>query len=309
MRSTEVCVVGAGPAGSAAAIRLAQLGHRVLLVERGGPGRAPAAESLPPSALPGLEQLGVRAAVEAAGFLRPRGSLVEWDGAAREVDGGGAAGFQVERARLDELLREAAMAAGAGLRRPAAVRSIEHDAGAWRLRLADGETLEAQAVVDARGRRAGAALRPPTAALCAEWQGANACAGHGRVQALREAWVWAAPLPDGRCSVAVFADAARMAALGGPGRAAFYDEAVARAGLLDPVLRHARRGPLRVRDASARRHPTPADERGLLRVGEAACALDPLSSQGLACALRQGVQAAACLHTALVRPADAAWAW
>ncbi|HEY2925983.1 FAD-dependent oxidoreductase, partial [Piscinibacter sp.] len=49
MNTVDVCVIGGGPAGSASAIRLAQLGHRVVLVERAPRGRAHVGESLPPS--------------------------------------------------------------------------------------------------------------------------------------------------------------------------------------------------------------------------------------------------------------------
>src|ERR1700704_4556955 len=99
----DVCVIGGGPAGAASALRLARLGHRVVLVERAARGRPHVGESLPPTVLPLLAELGVRERVEAAGFLRPRGALVHWgEGEARETfDDAGEAGFQVDRGRFD----------------------------------------------------------------------------------------------------------------------------------------------------------------------------------------------------------------
>jgi hypothetical protein len=44
------------------------------------------------------------------------------------------------------------------------------------------------------------------------------------------------------------------------------------------------------------------------KVGEAAFSIDPLSSQGVQAALRSAWQAAACIHTAVHRPADASLA-
>ena len=82
---TDVTVVGGGPAGAASAIRLAQLGHRVVLVERAERGRPHVGESLPPTVLPLLQTLGVGERIEAARFLRPRGAIVQWDGVLRDV--------------------------------------------------------------------------------------------------------------------------------------------------------------------------------------------------------------------------------
>jgi flavin-dependent dehydrogenase len=64
----DVCVVGAGPSGSALAIRLAQLGHDVSVIERSMFPRSHVGESLSPGIWPQLELLGVAQAVAAAGF-------------------------------------------------------------------------------------------------------------------------------------------------------------------------------------------------------------------------------------------------
>jgi uncharacterized protein len=74
----EVCVIGGGPAGSAIASRLAQLGHDVLLIEAESCPRRRAGESLSPGIFPLLEQLGVRAEVEGAACLRPGSARVRW---------------------------------------------------------------------------------------------------------------------------------------------------------------------------------------------------------------------------------------
>src|SRR5213594_5124242 len=100
--STDVVVLGGGPAGAACALRLARLGHRVTLVERAERGRPHVGESLPPTVLPLLQTLGVGERVEAARFLRPRGAIVQWDGVLRDVrdDARDEPGFQVDRGRF-----------------------------------------------------------------------------------------------------------------------------------------------------------------------------------------------------------------
>ncbi|HKP75126.1 MAG TPA: FAD-dependent oxidoreductase, partial [Longimicrobiaceae bacterium] len=66
--SREVVVVGAGPAGSATAARLAQAGHDVLLLDRAVfPRRKPCAECVNPAGVQALRRLGAWDAVSAAG--------------------------------------------------------------------------------------------------------------------------------------------------------------------------------------------------------------------------------------------------
>src|SRR5207247_935039 len=128
---TDVTVVGGGPAGAASAIRLAQLGHRVVLVERAERGRPHVGESLPPTVLPLLQTLGVGERIEAARFLRPRGAIVQWDGLLRDVrdDARDEPGFQVDRGRFDALLLDAACACGVTLLQPVAAAEPARCAG------------------------------------------------------------------------------------------------------------------------------------------------------------------------------------
>ncbi len=300
----DVCVIGGGPAGAACALRLAQLGHDVLLIERAPRGRPHVGESLPPSVLPWLEQLGVREAVEGAGFLRPRGSLVQWDGGLRDNSGdagSGEPGFQVDRARFDALLLEAAVAAGANVLHAVSALTPLRDEHGLRVPLADGRVVHAQRLVVATGRRAGEHAGVRTAALYAYWDGHGIDDPRTRVEAGDEAWYWGAPLPDGSFNATVFVDAARCTGMDPVRREAWYRELLMQSALLRPCLRGRRRDAVRVCDATPRVDPHPIDER-VVKVGEAAFSLDPLSSQGVQAALRSAWQAAACVHTMTRRP-------
>lgn len=65
----DVIVVGAGPAGSAAAARLAQLGHDVLLLDKNDfPRDKPCGDGIPPGTIEILNGLGMADALRAAGF-------------------------------------------------------------------------------------------------------------------------------------------------------------------------------------------------------------------------------------------------
>lgn len=304
-----ICVIGGGPAGAACALRLAQLGHEVVLVERAPRGRPHVGESLTPAVLPLLQALGVREAVERAGFLRPRGALVQWEGALRDLPGDEAeAGFQVDRGRFDALLLEAAQRAGVQVLQPATAWPPSAGPQSVSVRLHDGRLLQAEQVVLAHGRRGGFAGRARTAALYAYWEGsALARDPRTRVQSAPQAWYWGAPLPDGSFNAAVFVDAQRCAGLAPEQRQACYRDLVLASPLLAPVLQSRARGPVQVCDATPRTDAQPVSGR-VWKVGEAAFSIDPLSSQGVQAALRNALQAAACVHTAVRRPQDAALA-
>src|SRR5581483_3748225 len=77
MRAAEVIVVGAGPAGAATAILLAQAGHEVLLLDRARfPRDKVCGEYLSPEGSRILDRLGVLKAVEAAGARPLRGMRI-----------------------------------------------------------------------------------------------------------------------------------------------------------------------------------------------------------------------------------------
>jgi len=309
--SAEVCVLGGGPAGAAAALRLSQLGHRVMLVDRPRRARVRIGESLPPSVLPLLATLGLRARIEDAGFLRSRGALVHWDGSAPPMAQSQAAeaGLQVERERFDALLIDGAKAADVQVVHASAGAPVRVDAH-WHVPLREGGSVRSAVVIDARGRRAHPVEGPRTVALCAEWAGpAPPADSRTRVEAGASAWCWALPLSDGGVTAAAFIDAQRCAGIDAVERARLYQDLIAASPLLADLLAGRQCGKVLACDATPCAVPDAAPEPGLLRVGEAAFAIDPLSSQGVAAALRSAVQAAACVRTALRRPDDAALAW
>jgi len=149
-------IVGGGPAGAAAAIRLAEAGRRPLLIERSrGDQDALCGGFLSWTALAALDRLGIdRAALGAAPvdrmvLLSPAG------GAEARLPSPAAA---VSRQRLDRLLIERAARAGARIERGVHARSLDGD----RLVTADGAALGFAALVLASGKHdLRGAARPP----------------------------------------------------------------------------------------------------------------------------------------------------
>ena len=148
MRRTAVLIVGGGPAGAAAAIRLGQAGRAPELVERSeGPRDVVCGGFLGWDALAALERLGVRA--EALG-ARPIHRL-RLIGGGRIVEAAlphPAAGLS--RRTLDAALLAAACDAGAAVSRGCAVRAA--DGETRRVRLDDDSEIEAEALLLATGK-------------------------------------------------------------------------------------------------------------------------------------------------------------
>ena len=147
MARYDAIVVGAGPAGSTAAYRLATDGASVLLLDRarfprdkpcGGGVTMRALRELPFSIDPVVEHI-VTKAVLRHGFRR-----------STERGTGGPLAFMTQRRRLDHFLVEKAVAAGAELREGAKATGFEPDARGVTV-AAGGERLRAAAVIGADG--------------------------------------------------------------------------------------------------------------------------------------------------------------
>src|SRR6185436_1323105 len=119
MPSVDVLIVGAGPAGCAAAIRAASHGLTVALVERTRFPRDVPGEALHPDVDSVFHQLGVSEAVSDAGFIRYPGWMRERSGERTFVPFLGGVGFrfgyQAWRSTLDSILVAHAQRAGVGV--------------------------------------------------------------------------------------------------------------------------------------------------------------------------------------------------
>ena len=118
--ATDVLVVGGGPAGCAAAIRLAAVGHRVTVLEtEAGASPSRAGDLLVPAAVDELADLGID--VDAVGANRITGTRLSHGGRSVPVRWphtrvGTSTGAVVRRSALNDALRARAGAVGADLR-------------------------------------------------------------------------------------------------------------------------------------------------------------------------------------------------
>ena len=159
--STDVLIVGAGPAGSVAAGFLRQQGRRVLVLEREQFPRFSIGESLLPQSMEYIQAAGMLQDVVEAGFQYKNGAAFAWGDKYTAFDfrdkfsDGWATTYQVQRATFDKVLADAAARMGAEIRFKHEVTAIDLDGDQPRVRArdADGNDYEVQArfVLDASG--------------------------------------------------------------------------------------------------------------------------------------------------------------
>lgn len=302
----SVCIMGGGPAGSIFAIRMAELGHQVDVIEAAAFPRPQLGESLSPGVQALLQSVGAAGALDGA---RPaRDVEVAWDGPALIRKGEREAGLLVDRGIFDRVLLDRARRLGVRVHQPARIVDRKQTGNGWRLTIATAEgkeILQVDFLADARGRAGAAAWRrdttgPATLALHAYWKGA-ALPAHPVIRAGDAAWYWAVPLPDGTCHLQVFVDAKQFGALPKATLEARYLELLGHSGFNTGVCQ----SPVQATDATphvALNAATPSS----IALGETALALDPLSSSGVQKAIQTSLAGAVVANTLIRSRASAA---
>jgi geranylgeranyl reductase family protein len=319
----DLLVVGAGPAGSAVAIRAARAGLRVRVLDRARfPREKACSEYMSPETLRQLDQLGVLQTLDAAGGHPLAGTTVVGPDGARLTGRFARAGWapfrptglSLPRRILDMTLVDAARAAGAEVHEGLAVEDLLYDRGAVAGVVArDGagapETFRARLVVGADGLRSIVARRlgvrhrghPSRIAFVAHVAGVTGLGDCAEMHVGREGYVGLNPLGGGVTNVSLVVPRRLARAARGDANQFFSDQLgtfpgvrgrVSAFGLVRDVLVT---GPF----ASRARRVT-AD--GALLIGDAADFFDPFTGEGICTALRTGAMAAEAAIGALAHP-------
>jgi flavin-dependent dehydrogenase len=292
VRRTAALIAGAGPAGCAAAIRLAAGGVRAVLVERSdGPRDVVCGGFLGWDALGALERLGVDAASLGA---RPITRLRLATGRATFEAPLPHAAVGLSRRTLDTALQDAAVAGGAELLRGRAMRAA--DLPSRTLRLEDGEELQGEALLIAtgkhelRGAERGADLAEAPLGLRASVPGAADLEGTIELHLFDGGYAGALLQEDGTANLCLSVSRARLKSAGG------VEPLLAELGDEVPVLgRRLKAGALTPWSAVAgvpygwRAKGTEAQ---VYRVGDQAAVIASLAGDGVAIALESGIAAA-----------------
>jgi flavin-dependent dehydrogenase len=310
----DVVVVGAGPAGSAASTLIARGGRRVLLLEKDRfPRPKVCGEFLSSDALPTLERLGVRVALERAGPERIDRGSIHWPGGRSVSFRLKAPAYGVSRQLLDDLLARGASDAGADTRFAARVTSVDGASpGGFRVRFSHARTEQearSRFVVGAWGR----------------WDALDRKLDRGFRLARTRYLGWSR---DYECDTAALAGQVRLYVFAGGycGLSRVEGERVNLAGVVaEGVLRRQRTGWEGVLARAKELNPAlaadlavltpgpigflgtgpvfftakPPSEEGILMAGDAAGVIDPFSGEGQAAALASGILAGETIERAL----------
>jgi flavin-dependent dehydrogenase len=300
----DIAVIGGGPAGAVIASRLTGLGHAVVLLDGRLARPWPGCETLTAGAADQLAFLGLGSVLDRVPTRRTTPFELKWSSDRFEPHDAFRPGALVERCVFDPALMAAVRRTGVPAH-PVEARRSERTARGWRIAGigADGPaTIIARMLVDASGRRGFLPKRrrraEPLLAVHGRWQGRRlpACM---RIAAGPQAWAWGVPITDQTYAATVFLDPRdrRHGML-----ARRYHDLVEACGLLEGATPSELFGPVTACDATPYVEDA-AIGADCLKIGEAALAVDPLSSAGVQIAIQSAVAAAAVVHTLLGDPA------
>jgi flavin-dependent dehydrogenase len=302
----DVAIVGGGPAGAAAGIRLARAGARVTLIDADDLHGDKIGESLAPSARPLLERVGVWGAHCAANHRPCYANRSSWGGDdidthdfVRDPYGHG---WHLDRRRFDATLAAEAVRAGCGWMARTRVARLDRRRDGWRLSV-DGEQsaeLSARFVVDASGRGSrvarGQGARRRThdrlVALVAFLAAADEAPTDDAttlVEAVTDGWWYSARLPDGRLACAFMTDPDLLRQTDAESWNARLERSVHTRARVEGSCHALRARPRVAAAGSAILDPPVAP--GWIAAGDAAAAYDPLSGHGIAAAIASGCDA------------------
>lgn len=281
MNVRTVAVIGAGPAGSAAATLLARAGLDVTLIEaKAFPRAKVCGEYVSPAATDILERLLSPDELRAAGATRPDRFVLQLGTKSREWRTPTPA-WGLSRRTLDALLVEQATAAGAVVRQPASVRTVAYHDERVTLTLAEGDAIEADLVIhaDGVGRHDPAGPTPMIDGVVGHKCHArlpNPVPGVG-MRAGNGAYLGTITVEDGVSTIALAASRAHIARHRG--------DADAMCAALWPGYDAAYRdGPWLACGVARSRYVEPGHPRSV-RLGNAAGAVDPVGGEGIGLAL------------------------
>jgi flavin-dependent dehydrogenase len=317
----DVAIIGGGPAGSTAAILLAQKGRKVVVLEKEKFPRFHIGESLLPYSMSAFDRLGIRPWLDETAFPKHGGEIATACGT-RAVKFYFKEGFrlrhhsayQVERATFDKMLLDRAIETGAEVREETGVETIVFAEDGATVNLTGGEQIRARYVLDGSGRNSVigrqfnlkidyAHLRKFSCFSQYEQvqRDGGIDAGLTRLVRADRWWFWLIPLDERRTSVGVVMESAEFKTW-----KCTPEEALARAIDETPIMRlrmaeAARVSPVHAASDYSYRNSRLTGDRWMM-AGDAAGFIDPIFSTGVFLAVYSGEMCADALEAVLDHP-------
>jgi flavin-dependent dehydrogenase len=324
----DVAIIGGGPAGSTAAVLLAQAGRRVIVFEREKFPRFHIGESLLPFSMKAFTRMGLHEKFLRAGFIKKYGGEIIGacsengtkfyfkDGYRSQTDHA----YQVTRGDFDKLLLDHARESGARVQEQTAVEDVEFSSDAIQLEVRSNgsfHSVRARYLVDASGRTSvlGRQLKIKKTydhlqklSMFAHYDGVWRRDGiDGTLTVLVRAvdrWFWLIPLSAEQTSVGVVLDSEtfRKSKLSAED---FLEQALAEQPTIAKRMVNARRVSKVYLEADFSYRSAPLYGDRWLLTGDAAGFIDPIFSSGVFLAVFSGEKCADVLNEVLDCPRKA----
>lgn len=211
----DAVVIGAGPAGTCAALRLLRLGYRVAIIEQFDFPRFQIGESLSPGIWNIFQYLEAEHLLSRARYIRNIPARIIWDQQAEKrmsaLERG--SGIIVDRGQLDMELLALCRERGATVFQPAKLKYSKFAENEWRLEIKIKERqhrIQTFFVFDARGKN-GVPIKDrihtsPLSVGIWTHLPARDFPKATLIEALEDGWLWGSPLPNGEFRVLAFVE-------------------------------------------------------------------------------------------------------
>ncbi|WP_299436685.1 NAD(P)/FAD-dependent oxidoreductase [uncultured Aquimarina sp.] len=303
----DICIVGAGPAGTTIANRLADFGYKILVVEKSNFPRQHIGLSLTSGIHHWLKKLNIEKKVEALQAIRAMKSTVLWsseDPIIKEFNQENA-GFHIDRGHFDSLLLDECKLKKVTIIQPGTIQSLQQkEDGSWDINVLSG-TKESHFlssfIIDSCGRKSifkdkRIAYLPKLMATYSYWESTSKIDLHSFIEAGSDYWYWGAPLDKGRFVLCIFSNPSALKEASFINQ--FYKDTLSKSKFAKHIIDSYAMGDISVCDATPY-FDTNVIGDNFIKIGDSAYTMDPISSQGVQKAIKSGIQGAIVVNTIL----------